>query len=461
MSKQIFDRTFNEKYACDYILRKHWYGRDNLTVLDEKIAGYKKMDVEEQNTQILSKFKRVKEFLQCTDEELIDKIRNEEILLREYEFLLDNLKDWKILLLIKYDVINMIGKPDWTMEDIVKIFSDKGNQIKDRLFLYTGEDKKSKEAKAQDRTNKLYKRLYDSSGVTKDAIVNRIIEYLKKAEDEDVEMDYNLPVFFDDKPIVIYESELEAIRKANKKYRVNEANGRRIIRLLCMLLAWQKAHYHKFVCHRKRPYVYFSTEDLIAYNPILETEGRRDAVALIEDRKKLSQDGYIKKMLLENGLGREKHTSEGGGYFSLSFFVDSESAENEDVALEIVDYENMWEQIFVAAFKSFDVLEEIKEKNINQGEIREYDKNSKVGKVYIADKDKVYSFEGSGNYKVGNIVDVYIIDSKKGKIKILKKSNDKAYVVYKAVKRCSNCGKMFYAKQMGNGTGQCDVCNRR
>ena len=121
----------------------------------------------------------------------------------------------------------------------------------------------------------------------------------------------------------------------------------------------------------------------------------------------------------------------------------------------------MWEQVFIAAFKEFDVLERPREKDIKQGEVREYDKKNKVGKVYIADKDKTYSFDGSGSYKTGDVVDVYIIDSKKGKIKILKTDKDKAYVIYKAVKRCSKCGKMFYAKQMGNGTGQCDVCNRR
>ena len=39
--------------------------------------------------------------------------------------------------------------------------------------------------------------------------------------------------------------------------------------------------------------------------------------------------------------------------------------------------------------------------------------------------------------------------------------SERVYVTYKAVKRCSTCGKIFYAKQMGNGTGNCDVCNRR
>ena len=123
-------------------------------------------------------------------------------------------------------------------------------------------------------------------------------------------------------------------------------------------------------------------------------------------------------------------------------------------------------EIFVAVFKQFDVLEIPKDKDIKQGEIKQYDKKSKSGKVYVAEKNKTYLFSGSINCDIGDFVDVFI-DGKNSNAKIYKKNmngkarTERVYVTYKAVKRCSSCGKMFYAKQKGNGTGKCDKCNRR
>ena len=451
--------NFNDKYSCDSILGAYKYGRVNLTILKDAIADYEKLTEEEQNQQIIKMFAHIKDALECTDEELIEKIRNDSIELKKYEYIkkVRGFSRFTIELLLKYDIVKMTNKADWTMEDITDVFKNHKEDIMKRLHLYTGEqggiDKKGEPTDTI--SQRIFKGLYEENKPRSNAKVNFINEYLLSDK-----QDYDCEVFFNDKPIVIYESEIEAIRQANKKYRSNEKDGRRIMRLLCMLLIWQKAYENKYLGHRFAPYAELKTTDIIKYNPIVEgkQDGRKDEVAMIEDRKKLVKDGYILKMLPMTYAPREVEPS---CFYSVSFFVDSTSGQNEKIALTITDYENMWEQVFIAAFKEFDVLERPREKDIKQGEVREYDKKNKVGKVYIADKDKTYSFDGSGSYKTGDVVDVYIIDSKKGKIKILKTDKDKAYVIYKAVKRCSKCGKMFYAKQMGNGTGQCDVCNRR
>lgn len=462
ISNDLIAINFNDKYVCDNILGVYKYGRDNLTILKEIIENYDTLDEEEQNKQIVEKFFYVKRALRCTDNELVEQIKNDSIKLRLYEYLKKMIgsEDKKpyskktIELLLRYDIVKMTKKSDWNMEDITRVFVDHKKEIMQRLHLYTGEceGKDDRGKPTDEKSQGIFKRLYENKE-NSNATVNFINEFLQSDK-----KDYDCEVFFNDKPIIIYESEIEALKQAKKKYRVNEKDGRRVLRLLCILLAWQKAYENKYLNHRFKPYAELRTDEIIKYNPIVEVDGRLDAVALISDRKKLDEDGYIKKMLPMTYAPREVPAD---CYYSLSFFVDGESGKDEEVALTITDYENMWEQIFVAAFKEFDVLEIPKEKDIKQGEIKEYDKKNKYGKVYVLNKDKTYSFDATGNYKIGDIVNVYIIDSKKGKIKILKKPNERVYVTYKAVKRCSKCGRIFYAKQMGNGTGQCDKCNRR
>lgn len=234
--------------------------------------------------------------------------------------------------------------------------------------------------------------------------------------------------------------------------------------MVCLLLAWEKAFQNQYHNHRFKGYAALRIDDLIKYNPIVENDnGRCDSKAMLADRKKLTEDGYIKLKLPEVAAPREMTPEL---YYKLSFFVDSKNSEGEEIALTITDFENLWEQIFVITFKEFDILEDPKEKDIKKGEIKEYDKKSKTGKIYIPDKKKTYSFSGTGTYKIGDTASAFI-DGKKSTAKVFKNNKDgtmkpeRVYVTYKAVKRCSACGKMFYAKQKGNGTGKCDTCNRR
>lgn len=451
--------NFSDKYKCDSILGKYQYGRSNSVVLNKAIEEYDKMSEEEQDKNIVEKFSYIKRVVPCSDEDLIKSIKDESLQLSQYEYLKDTPRysDMTIELLARYDVVKMTKKSNWTMEDITKIFNERKNDILKRLYLYTGETETKSNKQEETRAEKIYNRLCDNNTkkvIEKTPLVNFINDFFASEK-----QDYDCRVFFNDKSIYIYQSELEEIKKINRKYRTNEKDGRRIVRMVCLLLAWQKAFQNQYYNHRLNGYARLRLDNLMAYNPIVESEnGRVDSVAMIADRKKLVEDGYIELLLPEVAAPREIAPDL---YYKLSFCVDKNNTDNEEVALTITDFENIWEQIFVAAFKEFDVLEEPKEKDIKQGEIKEYDKKQKRGKVYIAEKDKTYSFSGTGKYKIGDTVNVYIQDSKKGKIKILKKPNERVYVTYKAVKRCSTCGKMFYAKQMGDGTGNCDVCNRR
>lgn len=460
----ITKADFSDKYRCDNILGIYKYGRDNSVILKKAIENYDKLSEEEQNKSIMEKFSFVKRAVPCSDEELVESIKNETLQLSQYEYLrkTPTYSDITIELLVKYDIVKMTKKSNWTMEDITKVFETNKKKIMERLYLYTGEteqksDKNSSSKKEETRAEKIYNRLCGNN-TAKKSETTPVVEFINEFLSSD-KQDYDCRVFFNDKPIVIYQSEIEAIKKISKKYRTNEKDGRRIVRLVCLLLAWQKAYQNQYYNNKLNGYAILPLDDLLAYNPIVESDnGRVDSVAMIADRKKLNEDGYIELMLPQVAAPREILPDL---YYKLSFCVDANATDNEEVALTITDFENLWEQIFVVAFKEFDVLEEPKEKDIKQGEIKEYDKKLKTGKVYIADKDKIYSFSATGRYKVGDTIDVYIQDSKKGKIKVLKKANERVYVTYKAVKRCSTCGKMFYAKQMGNGTGNCDVCNRR
>lgn len=456
----ITKAIFNDRYACDNILGKYKYGRNNSVILKAAIKDYDKLSEEEQNKLILDKFSYVRREVVYSDEGFIEAIRNENLKLVQYEYLrkMPGYSDYTIELMVKYDVIKMINKPDWTMEDVTEIFTTKKDEVMKRIMLYTGETK-TDDKDSDKRSKKIFKRLYDEK--SNECTVNFINEFLALDSDKQV---YDCRVFFNEKPIVIYQSEIDAIKQISKKYRTNEKDGRRIVRLVCLLLAWEKAFQNQYYNHRFNGYAVFKMDNLLAYNPIVENEnGRSDSVAMTKDRMKLVEDGYIELLLPEVPAPRDVDPE---FYYRLSFFVDENNADNEEVALTITDFENLWEQIFVAAFKQFDVLETPKEKDIKQGEIKEYNKKSKTGKVYVPDKDKTYTFSGFGTYKAGDTVSVFI-DGKKNTIKVFKNNKDgtmkseRVYVTYKAVKRCSTCGKIFYAKQMGNGTGNCDVCNRR
>ena len=457
----ILCADFSDEYKCKSIMGAFDYGKDNLAVIHDVIENYDSLSEEEQKKQILLHFAHIKRALNITDKQLLDKILNDKINVNEYKYI-SNMYKYKprtIERMIKYDIVKMTGKKDWTIDDVAEVFKTRKNEIMERLCLYTNEEYIADEKENKDsKSKKIFKNLYEADSYDKDgnpkrseALVNFIQEYLN-----DTNQDRDCEVFFNDKPIIIYKSEIQKIKEISKKYRTNDKDGRRIVRLACLLLAWQKADQNRYYNHRD--YAVYILERLLEYNPIVEVEGRSDSKAMIQDYKKLQDDGYFEKVLPKVAVPREIEVNM---YYRMTFCVDRDNADNEEVALVINDFENIWEQIFVVAFGEFDVLEQPKEKDIKKGIIQSYDTRSKSGKVFIEDKGREYPFTSNGKYKEGQEVNVFIIDSKKNKVQILKKDNERVYMKYKAVKRCSSCGRMFYAKQMGNGTGNCDKCNRR
>lgn len=363
----------------------------------------------------------------------------------EYLQYTSSLYDNIILMLVKDDMIKEICNKDWIMDDINDLFENRQDFISDRIKLYTG---------IKDEDYERYKRIF---GWLKSDI-EHINEYLQ-AENKD----YTCRYFFNDKPIHIYQSEIESIKKISRTYRINERYGRRVVRLICLLLVWQKAYNNRFYNHIHTPYARLRSEDLYECNPIVEgtSSKRTDSTAMLADIRKLREDYHVSVILPEIYAPRDVDEIMPDLYYKVNFCVDESTANLEDIALTITDFECMWEQIFVKAFKEFDILQTPKNKEIRQGTIVDYDSTYGRYKVDVPGK-KVYSFDSNKKYHMGDMVSIYIQDSKKDKITLYKGGqNERVYVTYKAVKRCSKCGELFYAKQMGNGTGNCEVCNRR
>lgn len=363
----------------------------------------------------------------------------------EYLQYTSSLYDNIILMLVKDDMIKEICNKDWTMDTINDLFEHRQDFISDRIKLYTG---------VNDEDSERYKRIF---GWLKSDI-EHINEYLQ-AENKD----YTCRYFFNDKPIHIYQSEIESIKKISRTYRINERYGRRVVRLICLLLVWQKAYNNRFYNHIHTPYARLRSEDLYECNPIVEgtSSKRTDSTAMLADIRKLREDNHVSVILPEIYAPRDVDEIMPDLYYKVNFCVDESTANPEDIALTITDFEYMWEQIFVKAFKEFDVLQTPKDKEIKQGTIVDYDSAYGRYKVDVPGK-KVYSLDSNKRYHIGDTVSIYIQDSKKGKITLYKGGqSERVYVTYKAVKRCSKCGELFYAKQMGNGSGNCEICNRR
>ena len=350
-----------------------------------------------------------------------------------------------IAMLVKDDIVKEIDNKDWTIDDINDFFEHRQDFISDRIKLYTG---------LKDENCDKHKEIF--RWIKSD--IEHINEYFQADK-----QDYNCRRFFNDRPVHIYQSEIDNIRKISRDYRINDKYGKRAVRLICLLLVWQKAYNNRFYNHIHKPYARLRSKNLYDCNPIVEgtSSKRTDLTAMLSDIRKLKEDGYVSVILPEIYAPRDVDNAMPDLYYNVNFCVDDSTARPEDIALTITDFECMWEQIFVEAFKEFDVLQKPKDKEIKQGTIVDYDSTYKRYKVDVPGK-KVYTLESNKRYSIGDVINIYIKDSKKGKIIEYKGGqSERVPVIYKAVKRCSKCGELFYAKQMGNGNGNCDTCNRR
>ena len=152
----ILCADFSDEYKCKSIMGAFDYGKDNLAVIHDVIENYDSLSEEEQKKQILLHFAHIKRALNITDKQLLDKILNEKINVREYEYILKipTYKPRTIERMIKYDIVKMTGKKDWTIDDIAEVFKTRKNEIMERLCLYTNEeyvvdDKENKDSKSK------------------------------------------------------------------------------------------------------------------------------------------------------------------------------------------------------------------------------------------------------------------------------------------------------------------------
>ena len=161
----ILCADFSDEYKCRSIMKTFDYGKDNLAVIRDVIENYDSLSEEEQKKQILLHFAHIKRALNITDKQLLDKILNDKINAREYEYIrkIPTYKPRTIEKMIKYDIVKMTGKKDWTIDDIEEVFKTRKDEIMERLCLYTNEeyvadDKENRIARAK-RFSKIYMKL--------------------------------------------------------------------------------------------------------------------------------------------------------------------------------------------------------------------------------------------------------------------------------------------------------------
>ena len=129
----ILCADFSDEYKCRSIMKTFDYGKDNLAVIHDVIENYDNLSEEEQKKQILLHFAHIKRALNITDKQLLDKILNDKINAREYEYIrkIPTYKPRTIEKMIKYDIVKMTGKKDWTIDDIEEGFKTRKDEIMD------------------------------------------------------------------------------------------------------------------------------------------------------------------------------------------------------------------------------------------------------------------------------------------------------------------------------------------
>lgn len=173
----ILCADFSDEYKCRSIMGAFDYGKDNLAVIHDVIENYDSLSEEEQKKQILLHFAHIKRTLNITDKQLLDKILNDKINAREYEYIrkIPTYKPRTIEKMIKYDIVKMTGKKDWTIDDIEEVFKTRKDEIMERLCLYTNEeyvadDKENKDSKSK----KIFKNLYEADSSIKTEILREV-----------------------------------------------------------------------------------------------------------------------------------------------------------------------------------------------------------------------------------------------------------------------------------------------
>lgn len=180
--------------------------------------------------------------------------------------------------------------------------------------------------------------------VNDDSRIEKIIKGIKKniedLEDEDKE---NRRVFFADKPVVIYKSEIEAIKQIGKDFTYNSQFGKKpreiLQKIIAVLLIWQKAYQNQYV--ERKEYVPV-IEEKINNSKIFSDNGSESGTR-IKNYQLLIENGLIEYYRPEIEYRKRKKNPI---YLYKIPFISYNDDGTDEVVLTINKFELLCEQVF-------------------------------------------------------------------------------------------------------------------
>lgn len=219
-------------------------------------------------------------------------------------------------LLVKHYIANTLCDGDTSVSMLRNVIDTKEKEITDKAKEYTNDD---------NRATKIFK------GIKKN------IENL-----EDPEVD-NKRVFFADKPVLIYKSEIETIKKMGKDFTYNSRFGRQpreiLQKIIAVLLIWQKAYDNQY--EGKCEYVPV-IEEKINSAKIFSDNGSESGTR-IKNYQTLIENGLIEYYRPEIEYRKRKKNPI---YLYKIPFISYNEDGTDEVVLTINKFEMLWEQVF-------------------------------------------------------------------------------------------------------------------
>lgn len=194
-------------------------------------------------------------------------------------------------------------------------------------------EKNQKEIKAKTREY-----VNDDSRV--ESVIKGIKKNLSDLEDADKE---NKRVFFADKPVVIYKSEIDVIQQIGKDFTYSSQFGKKpreiLQKIIAVLLIWQKAYQNQYEV--KQEYVPV-IEEKINNSKIFSDNGSESGTR-IKNYQTLIENGFIEYYRPE--IEYRKRKKNPIYLYKIPFISYNEDGQDE-VALEITKFELLCEQVF-------------------------------------------------------------------------------------------------------------------
>lgn len=233
---------------------------------------------------------------------------NEEKLKYEYNF-------WAALL-VKYYIAYELCGGDTSVSKLKSVLKDNKDIIKAKAKEYTDDDM---------RVEKIIK------GIEKN---------IEALEDEEKE---NKRVFFADKPVMIYKSEIEKINQIGKEFTYNSKFGRKpreiLQKIIAVLLIWQKAYQNQYT-------------ERVEYVPVIEekinnakifSDNGSESGTRVKNYQTLIENGLIEYYRPEIEYRKRKKNPI---YLYRIPFISYNDDGTDEVVLEINKFELLCEQVF-------------------------------------------------------------------------------------------------------------------